>query len=199
MYALGLGIAFGSVVAIIIIIGAIFLMKRRARAKKQTLGRSHELISYDKHQPPASASGQGPGSRPQTVAGDGPMSAPESIADVQRRERGPHPSVFDDSDSDGVETVLSERWNKKPGGPGFEHVKPYDDFGTLNWRDSVRIERRSLSTAAVGESSKSACYLPQKSKTTGQLPDSKSTSDLPDASRDDSFELPIQNHDEHSS
>ena len=195
MFALGFGLGFGLLAVILVVIGGVWLFRRQRRAKAQAKISELpvEMMSFDKYQIPASASGHDTTSRPQTRSGDGLTSAPVPLADPERHEVGPRPSVFDDSDSDGNETVLSERWNKKPGGPGFEHVKPYDDFGTLKWRQSMR---RARSTACVGESSKSECSLPQKSKTTGQLLDCKSTSDLPDASWDeDSFTLPIQNHD----
>lgn len=200
MFGLAFGLAFGSLIVIAMAIGAVYLVQRRRKLKKQMLEASHHLSGYSKYQSPPSTAGQHSSTGPQSKSDTFPVSPfmfvsnPDANTVIQGNSRpNPRNELGYGSDSDGDETVLSERWNKKPGGPGFEHVKPYDDVSGTPWRLSSK-RNRALSTSYLGSPSRSVSSLPLKSKTTGQLPESKSATDLPEASYDDSFTLPIQEH-----
>lgn len=199
MFGLAFGLAFGSLILIAMTIGTFYLIQRRRKAKKQGLDASYRLSGCNKYHSRPSTAGQQPlPAEPESKSDADPVSPLDftSHPNIDTTGRGaaqPRSRVgmIYDSDSDDGRTVLSERWNKKPGGPGFEHVKPYDEASSVPWRRGSRKER-ALSTPYPGSPSRSLSSLPPKSKTTGQLPESMSTNDLPDPFSDDTFSLPIQ-------
>lgn len=116
----------------------------------------------------------GPGVRPATPVSFSRPASVDTPAPIN-----PFQDVLEDS-SDEDDTILSERWNTPPpGGPGFEHIKPYTEFGNLRWSSGSKHKR----SATMSDLS---ALAPPKSPTGNPLPTKSNTmSMLPTAADDD--------------